>query len=158
MNKYILLIVVLALILRVVVINQSLWLDEAIGALVVKNQGFWQILTEFPKHDNHPPLYYLVLKAWSEIFGYTEVALRSLSVLFGVTSVYFVFKISKLFGAKQLPYLAALLLATSPLHIYYSKEARMYAMAALLASAAVFFFLRKNWIAFSILLTALVFT
>lgn len=34
----------------------------------------------------------------------------------------------------------------------------MYAMAALLASAAVFFFLRKNWIAFSILLTALVFT
>ena len=158
MKKYIFLILVGALILRVIAINQSLWLDEAIGALVVKNQGLWQILTEFPKHDNHPPLYYLALKVWSDMFGYSEIALRSLSVMFGVATVYIVFKIAKLFGNKYFPYLAALFLATSPLHIYYSQEARMYSMAAFLASGAVYFFLKKGWVGFSIFLTSLVFT
>jgi hypothetical protein len=157
--KKITLILVLALALRIVVLNQSLWLDEAIGALVVKNQTLWQIIREFHKHDNHPPLYYLLLKLWSDIFGYSEVALRSLSVAFGAATVYFVYKIAGLFKAsKYFGLLSALLLATSPLHIYYSQEARMYALAALLASCTVYFFLTNKWILFSLFLAALVFS
>ena len=32
--------------------------------------------------DFHPPLYYLVLKAWSSVFGYSEFSLRLPSVIF----------------------------------------------------------------------------
>jgi hypothetical protein len=157
--KKITLILGLALILRLVVLNQSFWLDEAIGALVVKNQTLWQILSEFPKHDNHPPLYYLLLKLWSDVFGYSEIALRSLSVVFGVATVYFVFKIAGVFkGNKYFGLLSAFLLATSPLHIYYSQEARMYALAAFLAAGAVYYFLTNRWILFSLFLTGLVFS
>lgn len=158
MKKYLTLILIGALILRVVAINQSLWLDEAIGALVVKNQGLWQILTEFSRHDNHPPLYYLTLKVWSILFGFSEIALRSLSIAFGVATVYIAFKIASLFKNKYFPYLTALILATSPFHIYYSQEVRMYSMAAFLASASVYLFLKKSWIGFSVFVTSLVFT
>jgi hypothetical protein len=150
-------IILFAIVVRFVSINQSLWLDEAIGALVVKSQNYRQIITEFPLHDNHPPLYYLTLKLWSDIFGYSEVALRSLSVLMGVATIYVVYKISELLKIK--PYwLSPLLLATSQIHIYYSQEARMYIMAAFLASCAFYFFLKEKWSLFSLCLTALVFT
>lgn len=152
MKKYILpLILLLGLLLRFIAINQSLWLDEAIGALVVKHQTFIQILTEFPKHDNHPPLYYLALKAWTDLFGYSEIALRSLSVAFGVGMIFFIYKIGKIISPK-LGTLAAILLATSPFAIYYSQEARMYPMAAFLAAAAFYLFLKKKWYLFSFLL------
>ena len=157
MKKYILLILIVGLALRLVVINQSLWLDESIGALVVKNQTFWQILSEFPTHDNHPPLYYLTLKLWSGLFGYSEAALRSLSVIFGIGTIYMVYKIGNIFS-KRLGALAAILIATSPFHIYYSQEARMYSMAAFLAALAFYLFLKENWKAFSLTIVALVFT
>lgn len=158
MKKFILpLILFLGLALRFVAINQSLWLDEAIGALVVKSQNYLQILREFTLHDNHPPLYYLALKLWSDIFGYSEVALRSLSVLFGVLTIFLVYKIGKLISPR-LGALAALFLATSPFAIYYSQEARMYTMAGALAAAAFYFFLQKKWVFFSLSITALVFT
>ncbi len=158
--------------MRLVAINQSLWLDEAIGALVVRDQSYAQIITEFPKNDNHPPLYYLSLKLWSEIFGYSEFALRSLSVLFGVVTVFLIYKIALLIGGVgnkkrfQLAKISLLLLATSPFHIYYSQEARMYSMAAFLASFSIYCFLRvtkdsnyvRYWVLFSLSITALVFT
>jgi len=160
----------LALVLRVVVINQSFWLDEAIGALVVKGQNAVEIVTQFPKGDNHPPLYYLALEGWSNIFGYSEIALRSLSVLFGVLTVYFTFLIAKIILKRKntfYPLFSALLLASSPFHIYYSQEARMYIMAGLFATMSIYYFLQTfdtkvkhkySWLLFSLSITALVFT
>jgi uncharacterized membrane protein len=170
MNRYLFAIIVLGIFLRIFALNQSFWLDEAIGALVVKEQNIVQIATQFPKGDNHPPLYYLALEGWSNLFGYSEVALRSLSVLFGVLTIYFTFLIAKIFTKKKkmfYPLFSALLLASSPFHIYYSQEARMYIMAGLFASMAIYYFLLTfdskikqiyPWILFSLSITALVFT
>lgn len=169
-HRYLLAIIFFALILRLVVINQSFWLDEAIGALVVKGQNAIQITSQFPKGDNHPPLYYLLIEGWSNLFGYSEVALRSLSVLLGVLTVYFTFLIAKkLTKGKTIfyPLFSALLLASSPFHIYYSQEARMYIVAGFFATAAIYYFLLTldtkikqtyPWILFSLSITALVFT
>jgi len=157
MKKTIFLVILLGALLRVVLLNQSFWLDESIGALVVKSQSFIQILTEFVKHDNHPPLYYLTLKLWSDIFGYSEVALRSLSVLFGLGTIYLVFKIGETFS-KKTGLLAALFIATSQFHIYYSQEARMYSMAAFLAALAFYLFLKEKWPYFALVITLLIFT
>lgn len=145
------LIVVLAFALRIIGLNQSLWLDEAIGALVVKNISFWDIVTKFAVADNHPPLYYLLLKLWTFFFGYSEISLRMPSVLFGVGIVCLVYKITK-------NKIATFLVATAPLLVYYSQEARMYMMAGFLATLAVYLFQRKKYFLFSISLVVLMFT
>jgi uncharacterized membrane protein len=111
----------------------------------------------------------LTLKAWTDLFGYSEIAFRSLSVLFGILTVIFIYKVAEVFDSSKkviFPLLSALFLATSPLHIYYSQEARMYVMAGFLATASIYYFLRITkekgsvwqWIAFSIFYTALIFT
>lgn len=99
---------------------------------------------------------------WTGIFGVSEVALRSLSVVVGVVTVYVTYLIGKQVYNKQAGLLAALFLATSGLHIYYSQEARMYAMSALLVALAVYSFLniKKNgfWIVFGLSTAAALFT
>ena len=170
--RSIILILILGILLRLVVINQSLWLDEAIGALVVRDQTYAQIITEFPKSDNHPPLYYLVLKGWTDIFGYSETSLRFPSIIFGLGSIWLVYLIALKIDSdkRKFAFLAAIFLATSPFHIYYSQEARMYMMAAFFAASAIYSFLFLTekqgenqaqpiwWGAFSLSITALVFT
>ena len=143
--------------IRLVGINQSLWLDEAIGAEAVKNFSLWGLMAEFSKFDNHPPLYYMVLKLWTDIFGYSEVSLRFPSIALGVGTVYLTFLIARKLNPKGKIFylLAPLLLATSGLHIYYSQEARMYSMAAFLAALAVYGFLSSAWLLFSFSITAL---
>lgn len=166
-NIWVTLILILGFILRLVSINQSLWLDEAIGALAVRDFSYWGIVSNFLKFDNHPPLYYLLLKFWSGMFGYTEISLRMPSVLFGVGVIYLTYKISKLLlpSNNLFALSSALLISTSQIHVYYSQEARMYSMACFFASLAIYYFIKllkantiKNWLLFSIALTLLVFT
>lgn len=148
--KTIFYILILALILRLLSSNQSLWLDEATSAIVARDLSYSQILTEFIPKDFHPPLYYLLLKSWGSLVGYSEIALRSLSVIFGAATVFIVYKIGKTIKDNSNGVLAALLMAIAPLHIYYSQEARMYAMAAFFVSLSVLFFLKylKNKVYF----------
>lgn len=154
--KKLAIVLLLALFLRLVNLNQSLWLDEAIGAIAARDYSYSEIITSFITFDNHPPLYYLLLKFWSSIFGYSEIALRGPSVIFGVLTVFILYRLNK-FGS--------LLLATSQIHVYYSQEARMYAMAAFFATAALLYFTKalktnKNldWNIFSFALVAMMLT
>ncbi|KKT65975.1 MAG: hypothetical protein UW60_C0031G0006 [Candidatus Woesebacteria bacterium GW2011_GWA2_44_33] len=140
----------LALVLRIINLNQSLWLDEAISALAVKDYSFWGLISSFSLGDTHPPFYYLLLKAWVYPFGYTEVFLRLLSVVIGVATVYVVYKIGKEIKGEALGVISSLFFATSPLHIYYSQEVRMYALTTFLVSLAFYFFLKQKWSYFSL--------
>lgn len=137
----IILILLLAIVLRLVNLNQSLWLDEAVQAVTAqKSVAFiWQEIVG----DFHPPAYHLLLNFWAGNFGSSEIALRIPSVLFGVGTVWLVYKIAqKLITNYQL--LAALFMATAPFHIYYSQEARMYSMACFFATLSMFYFFQIN--------------
>jgi len=148
------LILLLTAILRLISINQSLWLDEATTALVAK-MSMTDIFGKFLPGDFHPPFYYLLMNSWVKMFGSSEISLRIPSVIFGTASVYFVYLISKKLFDKKTALIASALSATSGLLIYYSQEARMYGLAALLVSAAFYLFLEKRWILFSISLALL---
>jgi hypothetical protein len=124
---------------------QSLWYDEGISA--------HQLTRSFPEIirasslDTHPPLYYLLLKLWGETIGADESGLRSLSAVWGVAAVLLTFLIGrKLFGT-LVGAIAALLLAVSPLAVYYSQEVRMYAQVTALGLLAVYAYTeRRNWL------------
>lgn len=155
-NLWVTTILILALIFRLVSIDQSLWLDEATTGLVAQIT-FPEIFSNFLPGDFHPPLYYLAIKIWTEAFGYGEFALRSISLLSGLGTVYLTYLIGLTLADRRVGLVAALFLATSGLHIYYSHEARMYALVAFWVSLAAYFFIKaekktdkKHWMGFSL--------
>lgn len=133
------LLLAVSLILRLINLNQSLWLDEAVQAITAK-ESFSYIFQEI-KGDFHPPLYHFLMHFWVRAFGNSEIVLRMPSVLFGVGTVYFLYKIAMHMHGKFVAILAAVLLATAPFHVYYSQEARMYSMVTFFASLSMYFFL-----------------
>lgn len=136
------LILTIGLILRLISLNQSLWLDEAINVLATKNFSLFGIILEYSKYDFHPPGYFALLWIWTKAFGWSEISVRAPSVIFGVTTVLLTYLIGKNLVDRKTGLIAALLLAINPLHIYYSQEARMYALAAFAATLNFLFFIR----------------
>jgi 4-amino-4-deoxy-L-arabinose transferase-like glycosyltransferase len=133
----------IGLVLRLIAINQSLWLDEAISVQTAKNYSFWQILTIFALKDFNPPLYYLILHLWLKIFPATEFFVRLPSLIFALLTGIVSYKIVLLLFKEEKTALVSLLfLITSPLHIYYSQEARMYSLATFSVAASMYFFIK----------------
>ena len=139
MKKWIsfMLLISVAIAVRLVALNQSLWLDEATTARVVQQFNYGQILTKFSPHDFHPPLYYLFMKTWTNIFGYSEIALRMPSVLASLLTGYIIYQIVYKAclpagrSVKSMALWATAFFLFNPLVVYYSQEARMYAFATL---------------------------
>lgn len=139
------LILILGLFLRLINLNQSLWLDEAISVMAVKEFNFSDLLTKYMILDFNPPLFNIILFFWLKIFPASEIIVRLPSLILGLLTCILVYKIYKLFFKKTKgANIAMLLLATSPLHIYYSQEARMYSLAAFSTTLAIYFFLKLN--------------
>ena len=142
LNKKILLVFFFAFLIRLIVLNQSLWLDEAVTANVVKNFSFLNIITKFSPTDFHPPLYYLFMKLWTNLFGYSEVALRFPSIIFSLLTGYFIYKIASLFHGSIVKLWPVVFFLFNPLIVYYSQEARMYMMATFLLTISLYYLIK----------------
>ncbi len=136
------LILLLGLVLRLVNLNQSLWLDEAINVIAARNNSLYGMLTQYATADFHPPGWFIILWFWGKLFGYSEIVVRMPSVIFGVLTIWVVYLIGKKLKSSGLGLIAALLLSINPLHIYYSQEARMYVMATLVVSVNILLLLK----------------
>jgi len=130
----------LALVLRLPMITHSLWLDEAIQALALKGQ--LGPLSTYALGDFQPPLYHLLGYLWTRIAGYSELSLRTISLVAGLGTVYFLFRIGKDLWDQRIGIIAGLLAATNPLLIYYSQEGRTYALTTFLVTASMYYFFK----------------
>jgi uncharacterized membrane protein len=110
--------------------HQSVWLDEAISYRVA-NMSPGAIIS-YSTDASHPPLYYLTLHYWLEVFGSSEGAMRALSAVLGVLAVLLIFKLGEALFGPRAGLFAALFAAMSPFWVWYSQEARMYSMSAFL--------------------------
>lgn len=135
----IILILFLALFLRLINLNQSLWLDEATQVILSKDSLTNIIFNRAA--DFHPPLSYLLMHFW-EFFGTSEIWLRLLSVIFGVLTTYVLYKFCLEIFNKQIALLSAFLFSIAPYHIYYSQEIRMYSEATFFAICSMYYFYR----------------
>lgn len=133
----------LALILRIYNLGgESYWLDE-IYSIRTSRLNAVDILNEIAlSGENNPPLYFILLHYWTVIFGESEFASRILSALIGSFSVFLIYLFGKELINKNTGLLAALILAVSPLQIYYSQEARAYILLVLITLANNYFFFR----------------
>ena len=67
-------------------LKQSVWFDESYSIMLAKSSI--PDLFRLTGVDAHPPFYYLLLKSWTSIFGYSELALRSLSALLALSLIH----------------------------------------------------------------------
>lgn len=136
------LILFFGLLLRIISLNQSLWLDEAINVLAVQNYSFFDLITKYAVADFHPPLFFMVSWIWGQIGGYSEIWMRIPSVFFGELSILSVYLIGRRLHSKNAGLLSAFILAVNPLHIYYSQEVRMYTLATLAVTLNMLLFIK----------------
>jgi mannosyltransferase len=120
---------------------QPLWMDEAFSHLfaTLPLDLAWQAMIV---DAVHPPLYYLLLRPWLTLAGDSEFALRFLSALAGVLTVALLLRVGRDWLGERAAGWAAFLLALNPLHVWYSQEARMYALLGFLSLAVLAAFWR----------------
>ncbi len=94
------------------------------------------------KADIHPPLYYQLLYVWIRLFGTGERAVRSLSGLFYILSVFAVYGIGRHLYGTKIALLCAAIYLTSPLAILSAQFARMYALLSLLSVLSAWLYLQ----------------
>ena len=116
--------------------NRGLWVDEAIS---VNQAGlpFGEMLHQLTSTDVHPPLHHAVLWVTVRMLGTSEFAVRLPSLLAGVALVPALYWVGSVIYDKRTGWVAALLAALAPFTVWYSQEARMYAIFMLLATLAI---------------------
>lgn len=133
-SKHILAVFILAFLIRLVGLDQSLWLDEGTTAKVVMQYDYLEIISKFSIQDFHPPLYYLFMKLWTNFFGYSEIALRMPSLIFSLAAGYFVYLIGGFWSS--------VFFLFNPLVVYYSQEARMYMLATFTLTGGLYYLVK----------------
>lgn len=135
---YAFLIVLAGTLLRCYQAGYSLAWDEVFSAQAAAS-SYLHLLRFTIEDQVHPPLYYSSLYVWMKIWGKSEIAIRSLSILFSVLFLVALYKLSKKF-VTGLPSLFILfIVAISPFFVYYGSNARPYAMISLFSVLSTYF-------------------
>jgi mannosyltransferase len=119
--------------------QQSFWHDEIHSIVSVwgPDAGTLKEIVFNP----HGALYLLLLDGWIRVFGTGEAPVRMLSALLGALALVLFHRVSLRLVARPVALTALALLALSPLHLWYSQEARNYALLFDLGLIAVAAFL-----------------
>ena len=113
----------------------SLWHDEAYSWYQSKDSIFDVIRRT--AEDTYPPLNNLFLYASIKLFGDQEWALRLPSAIFGTANILAIYWLGSITVGRVAALMAAALLTLSGFHVWYSQEARMYALLSLTATLFV---------------------
>jgi mannosyltransferase len=152
--------VAISLLLRSTALHARYWIDEGLSVGIASHH-----VADVPgllRQDGSPPLYYVLLAVWVDLFGVGEAHTHMLSLLFALATVPVAFLAGRsLFGVRA-GWVAALLAAINPYLTYYAQETRMYALVVLLATLVAWTFgeafvrRRRGWIpAFGVALALL---
>jgi 4-amino-4-deoxy-L-arabinose transferase-like glycosyltransferase len=121
---------------------QSYHHDEVITAARVIPGEFEHMLRQVKGSESNPPLYYVLAWGWAKAFGTGEIGLRSLSALFGAATVPVAYLIGRELVSHRAGLIAAAVTAVNPMLIWYSQEARSYALLVFFGALALLFFVR----------------
>jgi len=134
------LILIINFIIKILHISEApYWLDES-HFVFEAQKSFKGIVDEALNYPNSP-LYVVLLGFWVKLFGISELATRSLSLLFHLLSVPLIFYFAKKYINKQAAFIAILIFSVSNLHLYYTHEARSYTIITFFTILSFYFFM-----------------
>ena len=148
-----------SLALRTQAIHARYWIDEGLS-VGISSHPFLDVPGVL-RQDGSPPLYYLLLNLWIDVFGFGEADTHALSVGLAILLVPFGFMAGRALFGPRAGWFAAGLFAMDPFLTYYAQETRMYALVALLSLvvaatfALVFVQRRRAWLPVFAVATAL---
>ncbi len=120
----------------------SVWFDEAVSLQWAGSDATFIWQKTFPLlEDKHPPAYYLSLHYWQSLLGWiglaqNDAALRLLGVLYGLVTVWAIMQLATSISGRRTGMLSGLLVALSPVLVWYSQELRMFQPATALSTVA----------------------
>ncbi len=124
-------------------LTQSVWRDEAFSILMALRPVSF-IITHV---SFEPPLYYLLLHFWIKIFGTSEIALRSLSlVAFGAATAVVIAWSEKLFRKHWLSWWLPVFFFFNPMLLYYGMEGRTYGWYILFTVLSLLAYTERLWV------------
>ena len=110
---------------------QSFWYDEAMSASIARGTVAQILRNDF--YSPHPPLYFLALHFWLSI-DQSDLTIRLLSAMIGVAGIAGMYCLGKTLYDGTVGVVAATIVALVPYQVFYSQEARMYALLFLLST------------------------
>ena len=119
----------LALLPFCLIFNDNIWFDEAYTLSLVRHD--FSDLISILKTDMHPPLYFISLKLFCSVFGYSIIASKIFSVLgYSLTVIFGSALVNRRYGAKASMIFAAAASAM-PMMTYFSVQQRSYTWCVL---------------------------
>lgn len=136
-------IVALAAVLRFGGIGHQSFEYDEIVTLKLVHQSFGGMLSAIPSSESTPPVYYVLAWLWVKVFGTSEAGIRSLSALFGVATVPVAYLAARtMLRSRTGGLVVAALTCVAPVLVWYSQEARSYALFVFLGALSLLFFAR----------------
>ena len=147
MNKkqVILLIIILSLsfMLRVHQINhEDINKDEGLSIYSASKENIIEVIKTSNKIEATPPVYFIILHYWMDLFGSNIPTLRLLSVIFDILAGIIIFLLAKNHFGVKIGFISLLIHSFATLNILYSQEIRMYTLFSFLAILSTFYFLK----------------
>lgn len=134
-------ILLLAAILRLWALGaESIWVDEALTT--GKIQRSVPELVKFFSGETQTILYYFIEKFWCDAFGNTEWIVRFPSVIYGLLAVFGCYFLGKRLFSTTVGLYSALFMAINPFAIFYSQEARPYALFLAASVLSLYYLIR----------------
>jgi 4-amino-4-deoxy-L-arabinose transferase-like glycosyltransferase len=116
--------------------SDALGASEAYSAWAAAKPGVGAIVRTPVLHDpGKQVFYYVILHYFTRIFGLNEISLRSVSVIFSLTTLVLVFAIGCEMFDDNTALAAATMWAFNPLAVVFAHSARMYSMLIAIALA-----------------------
>jgi mannosyltransferase len=116
--------------------------DEIVTASRVLRGSFWHAMEAVGFSESAPPLYYALAWFWTQVTGTGEFGLRSLSAVAGVATVPVAYLLGAELRGRRAGLASAALVAVNPMLLWYSQEARAYALLVLLCAISLLYFVR----------------
>ncbi|HZV74420.1 MAG TPA: glycosyltransferase family 39 protein [Conexibacter sp.] len=120
-------------------IGGSFWMDEGLSVGISSHA-----LMDIPsvlRQDGSPPLYYMLLHVWMDVFGRSETAVHWLSLTAALLTIPAAMWAGWSLWGRRAGYVGAVVCSLVPFLTAYGEEARMYALMALFALLTTAFFL-----------------
>jgi len=124
--------------------KQALWLDEILNYdLIGEARPVYAWLIGFERENG--PLYYLTQLIGRSLVSDVELQMRIIPAILGILSIPLMALLAwRATGRRMVVILASLLLAASPLHVYYSREGRTYSLAVFFTIVGLIALIRSH--------------
>lgn len=122
---------------------KGFWGDE-LSTVHLTHQPLGAMFDGVARLESTPPLYYALVWAWAKVVPTTEVGVRALSALCGVALVPVAYLAARELVSRRAALVVAALVALNPLLVWYSQDARSYALFTLLSTLGLLLFLRAS--------------